>query len=385
MQVAHPAGIDALIDESGRLSSLRWAMVTNDAALTCTGSPSRLALLKAGFRIARIFSPEHGISAKGNDGERQPDGEDPLTGLPVFSLYGNGYAPTSSLLDDIDAVLFDIPDVGCRFYTYLWTMTYVLEACAKEGKLLLVADRRNPIGTDLSKAEGPWLDEEACASFLGRWNMPLKHACTLGELALFFAATRVPNAEVEVVRIPSYGRGHARLDDPFSPTSPAMHNLQSALVYPGLCLLEGVNVNEGRGTDLPFARFGAPWLDAERLMQSIDRVACEGIRIHREDFQANSEPYQGLLCKGIRLEVKDPSLFMGVRFGISLLQAMHGAHGELLRERPYPTHANPTGLSHLDRLLGVRQAFERIVSDSIPETDLSSRWLSMMEPHLLYR
>jgi uncharacterized protein YbbC (DUF1343 family) len=385
MHPSPPSGIDALILEPGRRTSLRWALVTNDAALTSTGEPVRQALLKTGFRIVRLFSPEHGISAKGNDGERQADGEDPLTGLPVFSLYGDGYAPTSSLLDDIDAVLYDIPDVGCRFYTYLWTMTHVMEACAREGKPLVVADRRNPIGTDLSKAEGPWLNEDACASLLGRWNIPLKHACTMGELARFFAATRVADAELEVLKIPSYRRADAGIDDPFTPTSPAMHNLQSALVYPGLCLLEGVNVNEGRGTDLPFARFGAPWLDAERLMESIDRVACEGIRIHSEDFQASSEPYQGVLCKGIRLEVTEPSVFMGVRFGISLLKAIQHTHGDRLRERPYPTHANPTGSSHLDRLLGVRYAFERIVSDSLPETDVSSTWRSAMEPHLLYR
>lgn len=384
MHLTHPGGIDALIDDPGSLSSLRWAMVTNDAALTCTGEPSRAALLKAGFRITRIFSPEHGISAMGNDGERQPDGIDPLTGLPVASLYGNGYAPSPGQLHDVDAVLFDIPDVGCRFYTYLWTMSYVLEACALEGKPLVVADRRNPIGTDLSKAEGPWLDEEACASFLGRWNIPLKHACTLGELARFFAATRVPDAEVEVLRIPSYRRGNAVLEDPFTATSPAMHKLRSALVYPGLCLLEGVNVNEGRGTELPFARFGAPWMKADELMGSIDREACKGIRMHPEDYTASSEPYKGTLCKGISLEVTDPSLFMGVRFGISLLQAMHRTQGELLRERPYPTHANPSGSSHLDRLLGVRNAFDAIVSGRLPGLDVSREWQSMMQPHLLY-
>ena len=385
MTQAHPAGIDALIHEPGRLASLRWAMVTNDAAQTSTGEPSRLALLKAGFRIERFFAPEHGISARGNDGERQPDGTDPLTGLPVASLYGNGYAPTARQLEEVDAVVFDIPDVGCRFYTYLWTLSYVLEGCAKEGKPLWVADRLNPIGTDLSKAEGPWLDEEACSSFLGRWNIPLKHACTMGELARFFAVTRVPDAQVEVVPIPGYRRGPASLTDPFSPTSPAMHHLQSALVYPGMCLLEGLNINEGRGTDLPFARFGAPWLDAQALIRSMDGPNAFGIKMHAEDYVAATDPYRGSLCKGIRLEVTQPSAFMAVRFGVSLIHALQKTQGDLLCERPYPTHANPNGMSHLDRLLGVRNAFEAIASDTLPGLHVSEDWQSMMQPYLTYR
>ena len=379
-----PSGIDALIREPGRHATRRWALVTNDAALSSKGESVRQALLKAGFRIVRLFSPEHGISAKGKDGERQPDGEDPLTGLPVFSLYGDGYAPTSSLLDDIDAVLYDIPDVGCRFYTYLWTMTHVMEACAREGKPLVVADRRNPIGTDLSKAEGPWLNEDACASFLGRWNIPLKHACTMGELARFFAATRVADAELEVLKIPSYRRADAGIDDPFTPTSPAMYNLQSALVYPGLCLLEGVNVNEGRGTDLPFARFGAPWLDAKALIRSMDAEACRGLVMHTEDFTAASVPYQGSHFHGILLQVTDPSVFMSVRFGTSLLMAMHRMHGDDLKERPYPTHANPSGMSHLDRLLGIRNAFDEIQSGRLTGLDVSADWQTTMHRHLLY-
>lgn len=384
MKPPRPAGIDALIAGPGRHSRLRWGLVTNDAAKTSEGVPSRLALLKAGYRITRLFSPEHGITAKGNDGERQADGTDPLTGLPVASLYGDAYAPTAEQLGDLDAILFDIPDVGCRFYTYLWTMTHVMEACGREGKPLFVADRPNPIGTDLSMAEGPWLDEGRCASFLGRWNIPLKHACTLGELARFFAETKVPDAAVEVTRIPAYRRGAAGIDDPFTPTSPAMHNLQSALVYPGLCLMEGVNINEGRGTDLPFGRFGAPWLDAEELLRSMNSEDCRGVNMHREDFVACTAPWSGSICRGVRLEVTDPSSFRAVRFGVSLIRAIYGLHGHWLTERPYPTHANPTGATHLDRLYGMEKALERILSEDPPGLDVSDKWPSRMQPHLLY-
>lgn len=377
-------GIDALVRDPGGWSSLDWAMVTNDAALDIQGIPSRVSLLKAGFRIKTLFAPEHGISAAGADGERQEDRRDELTGLPVVSLYGERFSPTAEQLSDVDGVIFDIPDIGCRFYTYLWTLSHTIEACAAQGRRLLVLDRRNPIGTVLSSAEGPWLDEARCASFLGRWNIPLKHACTLGELALYFSATRVKEASVDVVRIPGYMRRHAKTDEPFTQTSPAMPHLRSALVYPGLCLLEGLNVNEGRGTDAPFARFGAPWIDSESLSKSLSEQGHTGIEWQTEEFAAVNGPHADSLCKGLLLRVTDPTSFMAVRFGVSLIGSLHRLHGDRLESREYRTHANPSGTTHLDRLLGVPEALERLRSGHIPELKVGDAWSSMMESHLLY-
>ena len=377
-------GIDALVRDPGGWSSLDWAMVTNDAALDMHGAPSRVSLLKAGFRIQRLFAPEHGITAAGADGVRQEDRRDELTGLPVVSLYGERFSPTAEQLSDVDGVIFDIPDIGCRFYTYLWTLSHTIEACAAQGRRLLVLDRRNPIGTVLSSAEGPWLDEARCASFLGRWNIPLKHACTLGELALYFSATRVHEASVDVVRIPGYERRHAKTDDPFTQTSPAMPHLRSALVYPGLCLLEGLNVNEGRGTDAPFARFGAPWIDFESLSRSLSEQGHSGIEWQTEEFPAVNGPHAGSLCKGLFLRVSDPASFMAVRFGVSLIGCLHRLHGDLLEAREYRTHANPSGTTHLDRLLGLPEALEKLRSGHVPELEVGEAWSSIMEPHLLY-
>ena len=216
-------GIDAFLARAEKYRHLRMGMVTNNAATTAAGVPSRLALLQAPCRITRIFSPEHGISVQGADGLRQLDTRDSVTGLPVTSLYGNKLAPSEEDLRDIDLVLFDIPDVGVRFYTYLWTMTYVMESCAQFNKPLIILDRPNPIGALLEHAEGPMLDEASCTSFIGRFNIPLKHACTLGELALYFAANRFPGLDLQVEKAINYQRHHqAERDFPFIPTSPAI-------------------------------------------------------------------------------------------------------------------------------------------------------------------
>lgn len=378
------SGLDALLRHPGPHRDKTWALVTNDAAHAIDGQSGRVALLKAGFRIKRLFSPEHGISVQGADGEQQPDRIDPMTGLPVTSLYGRQWAPTTEELREVDAVLFDIPDIGCRFYTYLWTMTHVMEACAANGKPLFIADRRNPIGTLLEKSEGPWLDEEHCASFIGRWNIPLKHACTLGELARYFAATRVRDLDLHVIPVPAYLRGPASLKDPFVPTSPAIQDLQTALLYPGTCLLEGVHLNEGRGTAHPFSGFGSPWLDTDALLRHIQTLPNTGWVADKLNFKAVTGPYTGEMCSGIRLRVVEPEALLALRMGLEILRGICLIHPGQLVERAYPTHANPTGMGHLDRLLGIKDSFQLLLHDGSLQTDVAETWRSMMEDHLLY-
>lgn len=375
---------DAICLDPSRLPRAAWALVTNDAARTTDGRASRQALLAAGLDIRRLFAPEHGIRATGEDGAPQPDGQDPLTGLPVVSLYGDRWAPLPENMSDIDGVLFDIPDIGCRFYTYLWTLTHVMEACAAAAIPLFVADRPNPIGTALDAAEGPWLDESRCSSFIGRWNIPLKHACTLGELAGFFAQTRIPSLELHVVRVPGLTRGHASLSDRFHPTSPAMPSLQTALLYPGLGLLEGVNLNEGRGTDRPFTRFGAPWLDPQAVLRQLDAEDLAGVLLKPSSFRAVAGPYAGEECAALEASVTDPATLSAVRSGIAILKAVHRCHGERLQERPYPTVANPTGRGHLDRLLGQPESFHLISTSGVPTNGIADDWRERIHPSLLY-
>lgn len=375
-------GIDVLLLQAAAYRSQRLALVTNDAALTVDGKPSRAALLQAGFNIVRLFAPEHGLTRTGDDGAAQPNGTDALTGLPIVSLYGNQLAPQTADLSDIDAVLFDMPDIGCRFYTYLWTMTHVMEACAAHGKPLLILDRPNPTGAQLHMAEGPWLNEAVCSSFIGRWNIPLRHCCTLGELARYFAATRLPQLQLIVVPVSGYERRHdALLNFPFVPTSPAMQTVQAALLYPGTGLWEGLNLNEGRGTAAPFALCGAPWLNNQALAE---QWQLPGLQVLPHDYTAAAGPYTGEHCHGLLLQVTDADAFYPVRSGLALLQAIAQAHPDQLTERPYPTAANPSGLGHLDRLLGQPGSFAHLLSGEDFVTDIAAEWEGMMGEYLLY-
>lgn len=239
---------------------LKFGLVTNDAAITADGLKSRVALLNAGLQIIKLFSPEHGINKSGADGAFQNDGIDSLTNLPIISLYGNKVTLAANDLQDLDAVLFDIPDIGCRFYTYLWTMTYVMEACASNNKLFILLDRPNPLGYDIKKVEVPLLNEACCSSFIGRWKLPVTHSCSLGELAHYFWKTRMTNLDGKIIKIKNWDRDFLSENKAwdFVPTSPAIKDLESVQIYPGMGLLEGINVNEGRGTEKDFKVFGAP-------------------------------------------------------------------------------------------------------------------------------
>src|SRR4249919_441388 len=237
MQQVIPA-IDIFLQNPEVSKNSGFAIVTNNAAFTSDRILSRLALKEKGFNLVRIFSPEHGISVKGADGSYQKDTIDIKTALPIISLYGDRLIPTEEDLKDIDIVLFDIPDVGCRFYTYLWTMTYVMEACAKYNKQLIILDRPNPIGGNLEMAEGPMLDEKTCASFIGRWSIPIRHSCTVGELANYFSNKKVKGLDLKIITAKNWQRNQiAGAGFDFYPTSPAIKNISTALVYPGMGLL----------------------------------------------------------------------------------------------------------------------------------------------------
>lgn len=377
-------GINTLLSQASAYRGLRLALVTNDAALTIDGKPGRTALLQAGFNIVRLFAPEHGMARTGDDGAAQPHGHDARTQLPIISLYGHQLAPDAQDLADIDTVLFDMPDIGCRFYTYLWTMTHVMEACALYNKPLVVLDRPNPIGAQLHKAEGPWLNESACSSFIGRWNIPLRHCCTLGELARYFAATRLPQLQLSVVPVSGYQRHHnALLHFPFVPTSPAMQTVQTALLYPGTGLWEGLHLNEGRGTAAPFALCGAPWLHNRALCEQLSHISGP-LRIQPVNFTAAAGPYAGQDCHGLLLQVTDADAFYPVRSGLALLRAIAHTHPRQLAERPYPTAANPSGQGHLDRLLGQPGSFAQLMAGADFVTDIAADWEARVGAYLLY-
>ena len=380
-------GIDQLCLQANSFKYKRVALVTNNVAATTDGKLSRTALLEAGIPIVRLFSPEHGLTATGDDGAYQDHHIDSVTQLPVVSLYGDHLLPAKEEMADIDCVLFDIPDVGCRFYTYLWTMTYVMEACATFNIPFIVLDRPNPGGGDISQSEGPWLDEKRCASFIGRWNIPVRHCCTLGELAAFFAATRIKNHDLQVIKVKHWNRQQnaAASGWGFVPTSPAIGDLETVLLYPGMGMLEGINVNEGRGTEKAFKIMGAPWIDAKQLSVAFSGLQLPGIACTTTEYTPAWSLYAGERCYGLQFTVTDDQSFMPVKTGISLMQLIKLLYPSLCKERLYPTVANPSGAAHLDKLTGVYQSFEKLGNnDSTLLDDTKVNWLTMIQPYLLY-
>lgn len=379
------SGIDVFLQDPEVNKNSRFAIVTNNAAFTSDRILSRLALVEKGFNLVKIFSPEHGISVKGEDGVYQKDSIDIKTALPIISLYGDRLMPTKEDLKDIDIVLFDIPDVGCRFYTYLWTMSYVMEACAKYNKPLIILDRPNPISGNLEMAEGPMLDEKNCASFIGRWSIPVRHSCTLGELANYFSNKNIKGLDLKIITAKNWQRNQiAGSGFDFYPTSPAIKNISTALVYPGMGLLEGINVNEGRGTDSPFIQFGAPWINAKELQLEMKKKDHTDVDLTLCSYIPADSLYKNETCYGLEMHLTDANKFRPVAFGIDLISVLFKLYPRQIKERAYVTNVNVTGGGHLDKLLGVKNAFELLKLGKTIQTDISQTWLSEITSCLLY-
>ncbi|QMW03651.1 exo-beta-N-acetylmuramidase NamZ family protein [Spirosoma foliorum] len=385
-------GVDIFLKQAARYSSQRLALVTNQAATTSTYIPTRQALCSAGFNLVKLFSPEHGLEAIGEDGRLMPNGIDTLTGLPIISLYGDKLQPTAEDLADVDAVIVDLPDIGCRFYTYLWTLTYVMQACTLHQKPLILLDRPNPLSGNMELAEGPILDETTCSSFIGRWQLALRHSCTFGELASYWKQQRLPSLNLIVVKTEGWHREAFSRDwqSSFVPTSPAMVNAEAALLYPGLGLLEATNLSEGRGTATPFQLAGAPWLDANQLVQQFNELKLTGMVGRAITFTPQSGKYVSQLCQGIMFHVTEPTHVKPVLSGLLLIKLVYDHQPDQFDWAPYPTHVNPTGKHHLDKLSGIPD------SESLFELPIASfkktlhkllaceAWIEEIKPYLLY-
>lgn len=377
-------GINRLLDGDIRLQGSRFGMLTNDAARVGRGSgdPSRVlladALQSSGTgEIVRVFSPEHGIAARAADGTAVDDAVDPLTGFPIVSLYGERLRPPTAAVSDLDAVLFDVPDAGARFYTYMWTLTHLIDACADAGVQVVVLDRPNPQTGVLSVAEGPMLDLDCCASFLGRLDIPITHQLTLGEIAMLWQREIRPEADVRVIRMDGWNRTMSGTDTglPFVAPSPALTSVEAVRLYPGLCLFEAFNVSVGRGSAYSFRGIGAPWMRSEEVIEAMSpENHGAAVALHSVAFTPSLPPHAGERCAGVAITIRDATAFLPVAFGMRLVRAVLELHPAEVHGRKYPTAANPTGEDHLARLVG-----DRDVSARLPVGDGSDiqRWTSV--------
>jgi uncharacterized protein YbbC (DUF1343 family) len=383
-------GIDIVLNKEPNWKMDRLTMLTNDAARTKTGMISRLALKNARFNLIKIFSPEHGIKTLGEDGAYMHDGIDEITGLPVISLYGEKYMPTEDDLKDIDVMLFDIPDAGTRFYTYLWSMTYWIEAAAKWNKKVIILDRPNPLSGNQSLTEGPMLDD-TITSFIGRLNIPVKHQCTLGELALYFNATQSWNANLHIIQCEGWKREFLFYDwiMKWVNPSPALQNIEATLLYPGLCFFEATNVSVGRGTNYSFEWIGAEWMNIPAMMLVGKNILKEDLKIEHLSLPITMDG-NTKETNGIRIKIIEPKLYSAVMNGLIILKLIKDIHPKEFKWMPYKTNANPTGENHLSLLLGIPNAeaiFDLPLQQWLQKMSVVikvDQWKKEIETYLLY-
>lgn len=349
-------GVDRLAADPRLLGNVRRVgLLTNDAARLAADAqrPGRTALLDAGVPLVRLFSPEHGLSVRAPDGSAVSDGVDQITGMPVISLYGASMAPPADALADLDCLLFDVPDVGARFYTYNWTLSYAIDACAVARIPLFVLDRPNPLGGQLEHAEGP-IVEARHFSFVGRHPIPIRHSLTLGELGRLWRAERSPSASVQVIACEGWKRTQMWPETglPYVATSPAISNFDAALFYPGLCLFEGTNLSVARGTTLSFQAVGAPWLDTEQVIARFRDRELPAVEPETTEFTPAIGPHKGVACRGVWIKTSDVPKFRPVLCGLALLADIIAVHRSQFEWALYRTVANPQGRDHFERIVG---------------------------------
>lgn len=310
-------GLQALLSSKlPALAGRRVGLITNPTGVLPDLSPNVDALLAAGVQITALFGPEHGVRASTADGQAVASGHDGRTGLPVFSLYGADKRPTTEMAENVDTFLYDIQDVGVRFYTYMWTLSHVMEAAKEMGKRVVVLDRPNPLGG--LRMEGGLLDERY-ESLVGRWAIPLRYGLTIGELARWFNL-RV-GCNLTVVPMQGWQR-HMWYDEtglPWVPPSPGMPTLDVATVYPGACLFEGTTMSEGRGTTMPFLWIGAPWIDGDVWARNLNRLGLPGVRFRAVAFTPTTSKHEDLECFGVQTHVTDRDSYSPVRTVLHML------------------------------------------------------------------
>jgi uncharacterized protein YbbC (DUF1343 family) len=372
-------GLDILVHEQAHLlTDQRIGLVSMPAAVLPDLTASLHALQNTGLQVTALFGPEHGFSGAALDGAQVGDAVDPRTGLPVFSLYGAINEPTAEMLANVDVLVFDMQDVGVRFYTYLSTLFYVLRGAGKVNRPVFLLDRPDPItGT---RIEGGSITP-GFESFVGIVNIPIRHGLTLGELARYMNTEYELHADLHVIEMQGWRR-EMWFDEtglPWVPASPAMPHLSTATLYPGMCLLEGTNLSLGRGTALPFEVCGAPWLDGYALAEELNILKLPGVRFRATIFTPSASNHAGSECCGVQVHVTDRGTLCPVEMALSLIASARRLSGDAWAWNP-----------HFERLAGSSAVRSALETDT-PVTEIVSAWaesisrfMHQREKYLLY-
>ena len=371
------SGLDVLRAENFyRIRGMKIGLLTNQTGQARDGVSAIDLLDGAGnLELIALFSPEHGI--RGIRDDRVPSARDKKTGLVIHSLYGKRVRPTPEILAGIDTIVVDLQDIGTRFYTYMTTMAYVLEAAAKQKVKVMVLDRPNPING--LQVEGPMLDQKFIG-FTGYFPMPIRHGLTMGELALLFSAENNIGVELSVVKMKGWRRRYwfEETGLPWVNPSPNMQNLIQATLYPGIGAIEGTRISVGRGTATPFEQIGAPWIDGVQLATALNTRGLAGVRFYPVSFTPQSSKFAGEKCQGVFILVTDRQALRPVRLGLEVASILY---------RLYPDKYR---LEEEENLLGSETALIQLLAGKDPAGIVKTwqadetHWRQLRRRYLLY-
>ncbi|WMJ24384.1 DUF1343 domain-containing protein [Paludicola sp. MB14-C6] len=374
-------GIDNLDQVKEILTNKRIGLITNPTGVN-KSLQSTIDILHMEYNLACMFSPEHGVRGDLQAGDKVESYDDPKTNLPVYSLYGHTPHISDEILDTIDVMIFDIQDVGARFYTYLYTLAYAMEDCARVGKPLVVLDRPNPIGG--AKIEGTVLDP-AFKSFVGRFPIATRYGLTMGEYAQYINKEQNINANLHIVKINGYDRTkyYDETDLVWISPSPNLPTIDSCIAYIGTCLFEGTNVSEGRGTTKPFETIGAPWMNAQKVIEMVNGYGLKGFLLRETYFKPTFSKHQDQLCCGVQIHIINRDGFEPFKLGVVLVNSIRKLHSEFEFLAPLKEGANP----FIDLLLGTdsirKDNFDPIAFFAEQEEKCKT-YQESIQPYLLY-
>ncbi len=370
-------GLDSFLERPAPLCGQSIGLVCNQASVTSGLVHCIDAILAAGHHnLEFILAPEHGVRGETQAQENVDHGHDRQIGVEVRSLYGSQRSPEPSRLENIDALVFDLQDVGSRYYTYIWTMLRCMFACAEANITMAVLDRPNPIGG--ITLEGNVLDSRF-ASFVGMRPIPVRHGMTVGELASLFNDRLQIGCNLQVTKMRGWRRAMF-FDEtglPWVQPSPNMPTLDTALVYPGMCLLEGTNISEGRGTTRPFELFGAPFIDARALSERLNAMSLPGVRFRAASFKPTFDKHQGELCHGAQIHILDRHTFKPYLTGLSIISLIRGLAPDRFewRDPPYEFEAKRLPFDILTGTDSIRLAIEA----GVPLCEIEAGWLDQLD------
>jgi uncharacterized protein YbbC (DUF1343 family)/CubicO group peptidase (beta-lactamase class C family) len=319
------SGLDVIAAQQfAPLAGLRIGLITNHSSLDAQGRRAIDLLRKTpGIKLAAIFSPEHGLDGKLD--QKIASSTEANSGLPIYSLYGKTMRPTPQMLEGVDALVFDIQDAGVRFYTYISTMAYGMEAAAAAGIPFYVLDRPNPINAEL--VQGPMLDSNI-KSFTAYFPLPVRYGMTPGELAALFNAENRIGADLHVIKMQGYRRTswYDQTGLRWVNPSPNLRSLTQTALYPGVAMIEGANVSVGRGTNTPFEIFGAPWIDGQRLSSYLNKRKIAGVEFTPATFTPYESNYHRQVCRGVKIELENRDVLDAPALGIEIAAALHALY-----------------------------------------------------------